>query len=149
MAHFSIPNSIPISSLSILATYDTVSNFFFSFYLVRLVPWYCSLSYVLIILLFFHFLLWQAWFFSNGNLVLYSDIIHKFVVLLGDFLCWCHWFVWLLRSSFVYLTKQQQHSQDNDFVRYTGNQEITSRSWHPDLLPGSHIVLCFNLTFLS
>ena len=45
--------------------------------------------------------------------------------------------------------KNNQHSQDDDRISHIGYQERLCRSWHLNLLPGSHVVLYFDSTFLS
>ena len=54
----------------------------------------------------------------------------------------------LNRHSYTW-KKNSQDLQDDDRVSHVGYQESTCRSWHPSLLPGSHVVSYFDSTFLS
>ena len=45
--------------------------------------------------------------------------------------------------------KNSQHLWDDDCVSHIGYQGSTCRSWHPNLLPGYHVVSYFISTFLS
>ena len=61
----------------------------------------------------------------------------------------CLWLVWFLKSSFVYLKKVQPKFADWRRLSHVSYKESICRSWHPSLLPGSHVVWDLDLTFLS
>ena len=72
-------------------------------------------------------------------------------------LSWLDWqvfsekLVWKLAHSCQILPEKRnsQHSQDDDRVFHIGYQS-TCRSWHPSLLPGSHVVIFwFNIFIMS
>ena len=43
--------------------------------------------------------------------------------------------------------KNSQHSQDVELVLHVSYQGSTCHSWHPNLLSGPHVELCFDLLF--
>ena len=48
----------------------------------------------------------------------------------------------------MYLKKNSQYLQDDDWVLYVSNQGSTCQSVYPDLLSVSHVVLCSRFVIL-